>query len=77
MRQLVHKHESNTSSSSSAGPVEPVLFVTTAGADPTQELAAFAEAEVGRERLHEVAMGQGQFEVALQLLRDCAHTGVV
>lgn len=80
MRQLVHEHEQQTgpstsSSSSSAGPVEPVLFVTTAGADPTQELASFAEAEVGRERLHEVAMGQGQFEVALQLLRDCAHTG--
>lgn len=32
--------------------------------------------QVGRERLHEVAMGQGQAEVALQLLRECATTGM-
>jgi hypothetical protein len=31
--------------------------------------------QVGRDRLHEVAMGQGQSEVALQLLRECAKTG--
>jgi hypothetical protein len=68
-------HDPDSSSSSSTGSCEPVLFVTTAGADPSQELAAFAEAEIGRERLHEVAMGQGQAEVALQLLRECAETG--
>lgn len=73
MRHLVH--ESDNSSNSSTGSCEPVLFVTTAGADPSQELAAFAEAQIGRERLHEVAMGQGQAEVALHLLRECAETG--
>jgi hypothetical protein len=39
--------------------------------------AAAAAVQVGRERLHEVAMGQGQSEVALQLLRECAKTGGV
>lgn len=73
MRQLVQGQES--SSSSSGGSCEPVLFVTTAGADPSQELAAFAEAEIGRDQLHEVAMGQGQADVALQLLRQCAQSG--
>jgi dynein heavy chain 2 len=72
MRQLVQGQEG---SSSSSGSCEPVLFVTTAGADPSQELAAFAEAEIGRDRLHEVAMGQGQADVALQLLRQCAQSG--
>ena len=28
---------------------------------------------IGRERYHEVAMGQGQAEVAVGLLRDCAR----
>jgi hypothetical protein len=144
MRQLMETQDGNSSSSSSR---EPVLFITTPGADPSQELAAYAEGQVrcmymqqqqqqhcvviraagstehrhntlhsqtsihfswglvllcrlgasmyatmcilisnskcstcdcvqvGRERLHEVAMGQGQSEVALQLLRECAKTG--
>ncbi|KAF6261448.1 ATP-binding dynein motor region D5-domain-containing protein [Scenedesmus sp. NREL 46B-D3] len=62
MRQLLDTQDSSSSR-------EPVLFITTPGADPSQELAAFAESQVGRDRLHEVAMGQGQSEVALQLLR--------
>lgn len=75
MRQLLQEQASNSGASTGASACEPVLFVTTAGADPSQELAAFADAEIGRERLHEVAMGQGQAEVALQLLKECAETG--
>eukprot|EP00878_Enallax_costatus_P013542 GHUV01014158.1.p1 GENE.GHUV01014158.1~~GHUV01014158.1.p1 ORF type:complete len:511 (+),score=158.79 GHUV01014158.1:164-1696(+) len=79
MRQLLQKTsesmDSNHESSAGAASVEPVLFVTTPGADPSQELAAFAETQVGRDRLHEVAMGQGQAEVALQLLKECTRTG--
>lgn len=75
MRQLLQEQASSSSASTSASACEPVLFVSTAGADPSQELAAFADAEIGRERLHEVAMGQGQAEVALQLLKECAETG--
>jgi len=76
MRQLIQQQQQQQRGGSSAPKaVQPMLFVTTAGADPSQELVAIAEAEVGRERLHEVAMGQGQAEVALQLLKSCAATG--
>lgn len=45
---------------------EPVLFITTPGADPCQELAEYAVQRVGRERYHEVAMGQGQAQVSVR-----------
>eukprot|EP00882_Tetradesmus_deserticola_P014540 GHRQ01015465.1.p2 GENE.GHRQ01015465.1~~GHRQ01015465.1.p2 ORF type:complete len:139 (+),score=61.89 GHRQ01015465.1:272-688(+) len=61
MRQLLETQDSSSSSSGSSSR-EPVLFITTPGADPSQELAAFAEGQVGRDRLHEMAMGQGQSE---------------
>nr|BCL66104.1 cytoplasmic dynein 1b heavy chain [Volvox africanus] len=54
---------------------EPVLFITTPGADPSQELSEHAAATMGKERYHEVAMGQGQAEKAVALLRDCAKSG--
>jgi dynein heavy chain 2 len=55
----------------------PVLFVLSPGADPSRELAACAEAALAPSgnRLREVAMGQGQAEVALGLLRECARSG--
>ncbi|KAG1663699.1 hypothetical protein FOA52_013267 [Chlamydomonas sp. UWO 241] len=54
---------------------QPVLFITTPGADPSQELSEYANETVGRERYHEVAMGQGQAEIAVNLLRECARNG--
>lgn len=54
---------------------EPVLFITTPGADPSVELAEYAAAQVGRSRYHEVAMGQGQGELALALIKQCAKNG--
>nr|ADI46936.1 DHC1bm [Volvox carteri f. nagariensis] len=54
---------------------EPVLFITTPGADPSQELSEHAAATMGKERYHEVAMGQGQAEKAVALLRECAKSG--
>eukprot|EP00899_Mesostigma_viride_P029629 jgi/Mesvir1/9851/Mv22388-RA.1 len=56
-------------------PTEPVLFITSPGADPSQELEDFADKVVGRGRFHQVAMGQGQTEQALMLLRECAQSG--
>jgi hypothetical protein len=41
MRQLMESQDGNNSSSR-----EPVLFITTPGADPSQELAAYAEGQV-------------------------------
>ncbi len=54
---------------------QPMLLLTTPGADPSAELADYAASAVGRERFHEIAMGQGQAEKALALLRECARSG--
>ena len=52
----------------------PVLFIVTPGSDPSQELEEHA-ASRGKGRYHQLAMGQGQAEEALRLLRECARTG--
>ncbi|KAI5098641.1 cytoplasmic dynein 2 heavy chain 1, partial [Silurus meridionalis] len=54
---------------------EPVLIIISPGADPSQELQELANHTVGLERYHEVAMGQGQADVALQVLRECVCNG--
>ncbi|KAM7538000.1 hypothetical protein Aperf_G00000070110 [Anoplocephala perfoliata] len=58
---------------------EPILLITSPGADPSQELtdAAAASASNLSERrvYHEVAMGQGQSEVALAEITTAARTG--
>ena len=56
-------------------PSEPILLIISPGADPSQELQEFAEETIGGENYHEVAMGQGQSDLALQLLNECARTG--
>ena len=58
-------------------PLNPTHPSPPPGADPSQELSEYAAATIGRDKYHEVAMGQGQAEVALQLLRECARTGWV
>ncbi|XP_028975291.2 cytoplasmic dynein 2 heavy chain 1 isoform X3 [Esox lucius] len=55
--------------------IEPVLIIISAGADPSQELLELASETVGRDNYQEVAMGQGQADVALASLRDCSRSG--
>ncbi|KAJ3052007.1 hypothetical protein HK097_006986 [Rhizophlyctis rosea] len=55
--------------------IQPILFITTPGADPSQELRDFAAQEVGLDNYHQIAMGQGQGEVAVEVLRECASSG--
>uniref|UniRef100_A0AAY5F0X4 Cytoplasmic dynein 2 heavy chain 1 n=1 Tax=Electrophorus electricus TaxID=8005 RepID=A0AAY5F0X4_ELEEL len=55
--------------------LEPVLIIISPGADPSQELLELASETVGQENYHEVAMGQGQADLALQVLRECARNG--
>lgn len=55
---------------------QPILFLVTPGSDPCEELAQFAVQTIGQEHFHEVAMGQGQAEVALDLLQRCAEKGL-
>jgi dynein heavy chain 2 len=54
---------------------EPVIFITSPGADPSQELEEFAARTVGLARFRQLAMGQGQSESALAMLREAARAG--
>ncbi|KAF5224389.1 Cytoplasmic dynein 2 heavy chain (DYNC2H1) [Trypanosoma cruzi] len=65
LASFVKRTESNT----------PLLLITTAGADPSQELQSLAYHQVGRDRFHQIAMGGGQTDEAIRLLRVCAETG--
>jgi dynein heavy chain 2 len=56
-------------------PHEPILIIISPGSDPSQELQELAEKTVGAGQYHQVAMGQGQSTLAVQLLRDCARDG--
>ena len=58
---------------SETSPREPVLLVTSSGADPSQELADAATSE--KRVYREVAMGQGQSQVALDEVTAAAQSG--
>ncbi len=52
-----------------------VLIVTSSGADPSQDLEETAARTVGLQRLHQVSMGQGQQQVAIDKLKAAAEQG--
>ncbi|KAK6172722.1 hypothetical protein SNE40_016326 [Patella caerulea] len=54
---------------------EPILVVISPGVDPSQELQELASEIIGFDKYHQVAMGQGQSEIAMQLLSECALKG--
>jgi dynein heavy chain 2 len=54
---------------------EPILVIISPGSDPSEELRELAESVVGKQSFHEVAMGQGQMEIAIELLRKCSVNG--
>ncbi|XP_071126281.1 cytoplasmic dynein 2 heavy chain 1-like isoform X2 [Mytilus edulis] len=56
-------------------PSEPILIVISPGADPSQELQDLATSTIGSDKYHQVAMGQGQADIAMQLLRECSQNG--
>ena len=53
---------------------EPVLVVVSPGSDPSEELRALAAA-MRVPAMHEVAMGQGQAQVAIDKVRQAAEQG--
>lgn len=53
----------------------PLLLITTAGADPSLELQSIAYHKVGRDRFHQLAMGGGQTDEAMRLVRHAAGNG--
>lgn len=54
---------------------EPVLIIISAGTDPSLDIASLALNVVGASRYHQIAMGQGQAEVALQKIQMCSKEG--
>lgn len=50
-------------------------MITTLGADPSRELEEFAEKTVGKSKYQELAMGGGQQEAALNMLREASRQG--
>jgi dynein heavy chain 2 len=54
---------------------EPIWLITTPGVDPSQELREFARLKIGTEKFHEVSMGQGQGELAINFIRDASRSG--
>ena len=57
-------------------PTEAILVVISPGTDPSsQELQELADSVVGSDHYHQVAMGQGQADIAIQLLQDCSIKG--
>jgi dynein heavy chain 2 len=57
-------------------PSEPILFITTPGADPSSEIRELALKHVGNDGFSEIAMGQGQGEIAIEKLIECAEKGL-
>jgi dynein heavy chain 2 len=60
---------------SASSDVEPILFVATAGSDPTMELEEFAVKRVGKGKFKQMAMGSGQTEGALEALITAQREG--
>lgn len=54
---------------------EPILIIISPGSDPSEELRELADSVVGKQNYHEIAMGQGQMEIALELLKKCSING--
>ena len=58
-----------------SAPSIPVLLISSPGADPSKELQEFAARTVGSGNYDELAMGGGQQEVAMTMLRNAAQNG--
>lgn len=56
-------------------PLTPLLLLSSPGADPSKELQEFAAKTIGAGQYEELAMGGGQQELALQMLRSAAMNG--
>lgn len=61
--------------SGEASPTTPIMFIVTPGADPSAILEQAADSALGVGKYRQLAMGQGQSEAALQMLREGAEEG--
>ncbi|EFJ08553.1 hypothetical protein SELMODRAFT_185288 [Selaginella moellendorffii] len=60
---------------SDSSPVNPLLFILSAGVDPTTGLQQFAQTKGIQDKFHAVALGQGQGPVAIRLINEAAKAG--
>uniref|UniRef100_A0A915PL62 Cytoplasmic dynein 2 heavy chain 1 n=1 Tax=Setaria digitata TaxID=48799 RepID=A0A915PL62_9BILA len=63
----IYKLESNEN--------EPIMIFISPGADPSQELEELARKEISKAKFHQISMGQGQRQAALEAIRICASSG--
>ncbi|CAM6118761.1 unnamed protein product [Calypogeia fissa] len=56
-------------------PSSPLLFILSAGVDPTTGLKQFAAVKSMEDNFHAVALGQGQAPVAIKLINDASKSG--
>ncbi|MCO5578649.1 hypothetical protein L7F22_032493 [Adiantum nelumboides] len=60
---------------SDSSPSSPLLFILSAGVDPTTSLQQFAASRGLADRFHAVALGQGQGPIAIKLIQESARSG--
>jgi dynein heavy chain 2 len=60
---------------SESNPNNPILLISSAGADASKELEEFASKTVGASQYEELAMGGGQQDVAISMLSRAAASG--
>ncbi|EPY31055.1 dynein heavy chain 2, cytosolic [Strigomonas culicis] len=58
-----------------ASPLSPVLLITSSGADPSLEVQDVANHTIGKDRFHQIALGGGQTDEAMQELRRSTAAG--
>jgi dynein heavy chain 2, cytosolic len=58
-----------------SSPTCPIMFIVTPGSDPSGEIEEFASRSVGSSRFKQLAMGQGQSEIAMTMLKNCSQSG--
>jgi dynein heavy chain 2 len=56
-------------------PLSPLLLISSPGADASKELQEFAAKTIGAGQYEDLAMGGGQQEVTIKMLRDAAASG--
>lgn len=61
--------------SGEVAPATPIMFIVTPGADPSAILEQAAESALGMDKYRQLAMGQGQSDAALRMLREGAEEG--
>lgn len=58
-----------------SAPTTPILFITSPGSDPSNQLEEFAVKNVGRENFVQMSLGGNQNEAAMKMLKEAASSG--